>query len=181
MPRYALLIARECSTVKVILIENNESDRSPSIWAEAINQFFSLRGCHCVYYPPDATSEDEARGLLDSAMDSSGVVIVETHGGATPSHDLIPDYTITIRSNKDWRMDIGRAALCARLEAWLDKVDQIDNERIVVDCLKVALDAWSDEEQQRLSDALVSLGWRAQQNANGKLEWRRKDATPDRA
>lgn len=167
--------------MKVILIENNENDRTPSIWAEAINQFFSLRGCHCVYYPPNATSEDETRGLLDSAMDSSGVVIVETHGGATPGHDLIPDYTITIRANKDWRMDIGRAALCARLEAWLGKVDQIDNARIVADCLKVALDAWTQQEQQRLSDALVSLGWISQRNPNGKLEWRRQDMTPIRA
>lgn len=162
--------------MKVILIENNEDRLTPSIWAEAITQFFASRGGRCVYIRPGVTSEDETRGLLDSAMDSSGIVVVETDGETMPDHELIPDYTITIRPNTGWHMDIGRAALRARLESCLDSVDKIDNERIVKDCLKIALDTWSPEEQQRLDDALIALGWASTRNPEGKLEWRRKNA-----
>lgn len=162
--------------MKVILIENHEDRLTPSIWAEAIAQFFASRGGRCVYIRPGITGEDETRRSLDAAMDSSGIVIVETHGETMPDRELIPDYTITIRRNTGWQMDIGRAALRARLESSLDSIDKIDNERIIKEYLKIALDTWSPEEQQRLDDALIALGWTSNRNPEGKLEWRRKNA-----
>lgn len=164
--------------MKVILIENNDGGPTPSIWAEAINQFFASRGSHCVYIRPDMTGENKMYGLLDSSMDSSDVVIVETHGEAMKDHALIPDYTITIQPNTNWHMEIGRAALRARLDASLGGIDQIDNERVIADCLKVAPSKWGPDEQQRLAEALVALGWISCPKPNGKLEWRRQDTLP---
>jgi hypothetical protein len=160
--------------VKIILLKTSESDRTPSVWAEAVSQHFALRGGRCVYIGPNVTHEDEMRTLLDSAMDSSGIVIVETIGETTPIDGLVPDYTITVERNTSWRTDIGHTALQTRLKAWLGSADRIENDRIVADCFEVTSSIWTAEEQQRLDSALLALGWTPHRTPDGRLEWLRE-------
>lgn len=159
--------------MKVILLKGHKGNGKTSLWAKAIVQFFAQSGAQCAHIEHGISDSAEVQRLVDSVMVPSGVLIVETDGEEMPIEALVPDFTITVERNAHWLDDVGHAALRARLEARLTNIDQIENERIVTDCLAHDMHRWNAEQQQRLDTALVTLGWSCRHTGANRLEWSR--------